>query len=84
MIELIPVQEKTASGVILSPMSNPRYGQVVEEFAKVVEVGPEVTITKPGDTVYFKEYNLDRIQTGDILSPTTIVFISQEHILAVA
>ncbi len=56
---------------------------MIEEYAEVVSVGPEVTLAKAGDIVYFKEYNLDRIQYGNFKEPDTHIFLNEEFILAV-
>ena len=81
LIEMIEVDQSSSSGIILSPMSVPK--EMVEEFAMVKAIGPDVTVAKVGDTVYFKEYNVDRIQTGNFKTPDIHVFIDEKHILAV-
>lgn len=81
LLQTIEVNQSSASGIVLSPMSAPK--GMIEEFAKVIAVGPDVTTAKVGDTVYFKEYNLDRIQTGSFTNPDTHVFLDEKFILAV-
>lgn len=78
LLKLIEVNQ-SSSGILVSGAKP----GMVEEFATVLAVGPEVTIAKIGDTVYFKEYNLDRIQTGNFLTPDTHVFLDEKFILAV-
>ena len=81
LIQTIEVNQTTSSGIIVSPMSAPK--GMLEEFATVLAVGPEVTLAKVGDTVYFKEYNVDRIQTGNFADPDTHTFLDEKFILAV-
>lgn len=82
-LKVIPIEHTTASGIVLSPMSGrPPGEEIIEEYAEVVAVGPQVTVAKPGDRVYFKEYNLDRIKTGPMNKPEIIVFIDEQYVLA--
>ena len=76
------IVDLTASGLIMSTFQPTPGKEPIEEYAEVVAVGPQVKVAKPGDTVYFKEYNLDRIQTGRISKPDIHVFIDERHIIA--
>ena len=77
------IVDMTASGLILSTVQPAPGREPIEEYAEVLAVGPEVKIIKKGDRVYFKEYNLDRIQTGRITQPDIHVFIDEKHVIAV-
>lgn len=83
LIETIDVDMATASGLIVSTMQPEKGKGPIEEYAKVLAIGPLVTIAKEGDYVYFKEYNLDRVQTGRIFSPDIHVFLDEKFVLAV-
>lgn len=68
------------AGLIVSEIQPPKHKRPVEEFAEVIAVGPGVKVAKAGDTVYYKDYNADRIYTTE---EELHVFIEERFILAV-
>lgn len=68
------------AGLVVSSIQLPKHQRPVEEYAKVIAVGPDVTVAKAGDTVFYKDYNADRVlQDGDVMH----LFIDQKYVLAV-
>ncbi len=68
------------AGLVVSSIQPPKHQRPVEEYAKVLAVGPDVTIANPGDVVFYKDYNADRIlQDGDVMH----LFIDEKFVLAV-
>jgi co-chaperonin GroES (HSP10) len=83
LLKTFDVDMTTSSGLIVSTIQPEKGKGPIEEYAEVIAVGPNVKVAKKGDTVYFKEYNLDRVQTGRVFSPDIHVFIDEKYIIAV-
>jgi co-chaperonin GroES (HSP10) len=78
-LDVKEIEWKTQSGIDLSASAK----NVIEEYATVLDVGGLVTDIKKGDIVYFKEYNLDRVEVGTFTDKNTLYFIDEMHVLAV-
>lgn len=82
LIKTFEIANSTASGIVLSTRSTSGKNPI-EEKGEVLAIGEGVTKTKVGDVVYFKEYNIDRVEIGSFSQPETLVFLDEKYVVAI-